>query len=115
MKTLYYKGYTGSIEFSVEDNILFGQLLGIRSLIMYEGETLKELVEDFHIAVDDYLESCKIDGMEPEVPFKGSFNVRINNKLHENAVRLAHKENISLNSLVEKALEAYVSKNIKDL
>lgn len=115
MKTLFYKGYTGSIEFSIEDNVLHGKLLGIRSLIAYEGETLKELIEDFHIAVDDYLEGCKIDGIDPEVPFKGSFNVRIDRKLHENSVRLAQKENISLNSLVEKALSEYVNERLGEL
>lgn len=30
--------------------------MGIRSLISYEGETAKELLDDFHGAVDDYLE-----------------------------------------------------------
>ena len=115
MKTLYYKGYTGSVEYSIEDNILFGQILGIRSLIMYEGNTIDKLVEDFYTAVDDYLISCKEKGEDPEVPFKGSFNVRIDRKLHENSVRLAQKENISLNSLVEKALSKYVNERLGDL
>lgn len=33
--------------------------MGIRSLISYEGENAKELLNDFHNAVDDYLENCK--------------------------------------------------------
>ena len=28
------------------------------SLISYEGESAKELIQDFHEAVDDYLELC---------------------------------------------------------
>lgn len=55
MDVMAYKGYTGSIEFSAEDNVYFGKIIGIRSLISYEGETAKELLEDFHGAVDDYL------------------------------------------------------------
>ena len=35
-----------------------GKVLGIRALISYEGTTAKELVEDFHGAVDDYLALC---------------------------------------------------------
>ena len=31
-----YKGYTGSVEFSEEDHIFYGKVLGIRSLISYE-------------------------------------------------------------------------------
>ena len=57
--TMEYKGYIGSVEFSEEDCILYGKVMGIHSLISYEGETAKELLEDFHGAVDDYLTLCK--------------------------------------------------------
>lgn len=72
--TIQYKGYVGSVEFSEEDGIFFGKVMGIRSLISYEGETTKELLDDFHGAVDDYLENCKAVGKEPEVTFKGRFS-----------------------------------------
>ena len=35
--TIQYKGYVGSVEFSEEDGIFYGKVLGIRSLISYEG------------------------------------------------------------------------------
>lgn len=54
--TLHYKGYIGSIEFSEDDEIFHGKVLGIRSLISYEGQDASELISDFHSAVDDYLE-----------------------------------------------------------
>ncbi len=57
--TISYKKYIGSVEFSEEDNIFYGKVLGMRSLISYEGDTAKELIEDFHNAVNDYLELCK--------------------------------------------------------
>lgn len=53
-----YKGYIGSVEFSEEDCVFFGKVLGIRSLISYEGENAKELLDDFHGAVNDYLDIC---------------------------------------------------------
>ncbi len=54
--TMEYKGYVGSVEFSEEDALFFGKVLGVRTLISYEGENARDLVEDFHSAVDDYLE-----------------------------------------------------------
>ncbi len=39
---LHYKGYTGSIEYDDEYKIYCGKVLGIRSLILYEGETIEE-------------------------------------------------------------------------
>lgn len=66
MDILKYKGYTGSIEFSEEDNLFFGKIIGIRSLVSYEGEDIDELTEDFQGAVDDYLNLCQEIGKEPE-------------------------------------------------
>lgn len=56
---------------------------GIRSLISYEGESAKELLDDFHGAIDDYLETCKAEGKQPEIAFKGSFNIRLSPDLLE--------------------------------
>ena len=35
--TMEYRGYTGSVEFSVEDKVFFGKVLGIKTLLSYEG------------------------------------------------------------------------------
>ena len=83
--TMTYRGYVGSIEFSESDGVLFGKVLGIRSLLSYEGNTAKELVEDFHGVVDDYFNVCEAEGVEPEVAYKGSFNVRTTPDIHRRA------------------------------
>lgn len=44
----------------------FGKVMGIRSLISYEGTDARSLVEDFHGAVDDYLQLCEGQGKAPE-------------------------------------------------
>ncbi len=62
MKYLDYKGYSGTIEYSEEDGILFGKVLGIKGLISYEGETGKDLETDFKEAVDVYIADCKAAG-----------------------------------------------------
>lgn len=53
--TMEYKNFVGSIEFSESDGVFFGKVIGIRSLISYEGSTEKELADNFRSAVDDYL------------------------------------------------------------
>ena len=65
--TMEYKGYVGSVEFSEEDALFYGKVLGIRALISYEGTNAAEFVADFHGAVDDYLELCAQSGTEPKV------------------------------------------------
>lgn len=104
--TIQYKGYVGSVEFSEEDSIFYGKVLGIRSLISYEGETAKELLEDFHGAVDDYLETCRAEGKEPEAAFKGSFNIRLTPELHKKLFIYTTAHRMSINKYIEETLEA---------
>ena len=107
--TIEYKGYLGSVEFSEEDGLFYGKVMGIRSLISYEGETAKEMLEDFHGAVDDYLENCVAEGRQPEVAYKGSFNVRISPELHKRLVVYATAHQMSLNSYIEETLKNSVA------
>lgn len=55
VNTLSYKGYTGSVAFSETDNIFFGKIEGIDSLITFKGESVSELKRSFHQAVDEYI------------------------------------------------------------
>ena len=101
-----YKGYTGSVEFSEKDGVFFGKVLGIRSLISYEGTNAAELVSAFHGAVDDYLAVCEKEGTAPETAYKGSLNVRFKNKeTHRRAAIYAITHDQSLNSFIESAIE----------
>ena len=42
--TIQYKGYVGSVEFSEEDGIFYGKVMGIRSLISYKSRAGKPTV-----------------------------------------------------------------------
>ena len=102
--TIEYKGYIGSVEFSEEDGVFFGKVMGIRAMVSYEGENAHDLVGDFHSAVDSYLETCAAEGIEPEKAYKGSFNVRISPELHKQAAITAAARQMSLNSFVESSI-----------
>lgn len=103
--TIEYKGYVGSVEFSEDDGIFYGKVMGIRSLISYEGENAKELLEDFHGAVDDYLEACTAEGIQPETAFKGSFNIRLSPELHKRIFIYSTAHQMSMNRYIEEVLE----------
>ena len=110
MKYLDYKGYTGSIEYSREDNLLYGKVLGINGLISYEGKSGNELEADFREAIDEYMDDCIQDGMTPEKPFKGSFNVRVSPEIHQKATLLAMENQMSLNSFVAQSIRDRINK-----
>jgi len=54
--------------------------------------------------IDEYLADCKERNIEPEQPYKGTFNVRISPELHRNIAVYAIEHGKSLNAAVEEAI-----------
>lgn len=107
-KTFKYKGFIGSVEVSLEDNCLFGEVLHINDLVNYEADSPQQLEAEFRLAVDDYLDTCNELGIEPKKPASGSFNVRVEPALHQSLLEISSQESRSLNSTVAIALGQYV-------
>lgn len=63
---LEYRGYFTKIEYSAEDQVLYGKIEGINDLVNLESNKLEDIVAEFHSAVDDYLEMCRCFGKEPD-------------------------------------------------
>jgi predicted HicB family RNase H-like nuclease len=108
-QTLEYKGYNGSVLFSAEDKILHGSVLGIRDAVVYDGNDVNSLEQNFQNAVDEYLAFCVQEGKTPDTPYKGSFNVRVGSDLHKRAALYAIESDKKLNNVVEEALEEYLA------
>jgi predicted HicB family RNase H-like nuclease len=102
-----YEGYRASVEYDDESDTLFGTVVGIADLIIFEGASIQELHESFKESVDDYLAMCSEVGKDPEKAFSGTFNVRIPPKTHQRLVLLASSRRQTLNSVVAEALESY--------
>jgi len=99
-----YKDYIGSAEYSDDDGVFFGKVQFVRALISYEGGNVQGLRKDFHAAVNEYLSMCESKGIQPEQPFKGTFNVRVGGNLHRKLAIEAEQRGISLNSLIVERL-----------
>lgn len=107
---LEYKGYLGSVEYSDDDEIFHGRLEFIRDLVTYEGRDARSLKQGFHEAVDDYLALCASEGRKPDLPLKGSFNVRPGRDLHRRAMVFARRKGLTLNTVVSDALRRYLDR-----
>lgn len=102
---LEYKDFKGSVEYSDEDDCLFGKILFIDDLILYEGNSLSELKKDFQDSVDEYIQDCKRLGKPLKKEFKGTFNIRITPELHEKIALIAQSKHKSINGIITEALE----------
>ena len=105
---LRYKGYSARPDYSAEDRIFYGKILGISDLVDFQSENAKDLEEEFHKAVDDYLEFCAEIGKQPQKEYSGLFNVRISPELHREVSVFAQAEGVTLNKAVEQAIRAMV-------
>lgn len=105
---LHYKGYSAKPEYSADDQIFYGKVLGISDLVDFYTENAKEIENEFHQAVDDYIAFCKEIGKEPQRAYSGSFNVRVSPELHKQAWIRAQNDGVSLNKVVDAALREYL-------
>ena len=112
MNTMTYKGYLGSVSFSEKDGVFFGKIEGINGLVNFEGESVKELTEAFHQAVDDYLAYCKDEGIEPDKSYSGILNIRLTPAIHRQISMLARQAGITLNAYIKNALEEKVEASL---
>lgn len=99
-----YKGYVAKVEFDDDANIFHGEVINLRDVITFEGETVNELKQAFHDSIDDYLTFCAKRGEDPEKPYSGKFVIRVEPELHKNITIEARKEGKSLNVWVKDAL-----------
>lgn len=105
-----YKNYIGSVEYSSEDKCFFGKLEMIDDLVTFEADNAQALEQHFRASVDEYIQTCTALGRAAQKTYKGVFNVRIPPKLHKLAHKQALNNNISLNALIGKSLQKYISK-----
>ncbi|MDP1620977.1 MAG: type II toxin-antitoxin system HicB family antitoxin [Bacteroidales bacterium] len=105
MNTIKYMDYIGSVSFSAEDEVFYGKIEYINDLITFESDNAHDLKKAFEESVDDYIAFCKEKGVNPDKPFKGSFNVRLKPALHKKAIQKAVQQGMSLNKFIETTLE----------
>ena len=78
-----YKGYFGKVEFDDEADIFYGEVINLRDVVAFQGETVTKLRKAFRDSIDDYLDFCASRGEEPEKPYSGKFVVRVDPELHK--------------------------------
>jgi predicted HicB family RNase H-like nuclease len=106
-----YKGYFSKVEFDDEAGVFHGEVLNLRDVITFEGETVKEIRKAFKDSVDDYLEFCAQRGESPEKTYSGRFVVRVEPELHKKVTLEARKSGKSLNVWINDALSKALKKN----
>jgi len=100
-----YKGYVGIVEYDDKAKLFHGDVSNTRDVITFQGKSVDEIEKAFQESIDDYISWCEKDGINPEKPYSGKFNLRLSPELHKEVAVTAKKLKISINTFVEKALQ----------
>lgn len=104
MSTMTYKGYAARIDYSDEDSCFIGHIAGIKDIIGFHAESVKELRAAFEEAVDDYLATCEKSGRAPQRPYSGKLMLRVPPEVHARAAMMAEAHGMSLNQWAAEVL-----------
>ncbi|KAF0216663.1 MAG: HicB family [Geobacteraceae bacterium] len=104
MNTMNYRGYAARIEYSDEDGCFVGHIAGIKDVIGFHAESVKELRAAFEEAVNDYLATCEKLGRAPQKPYSGKLMLRVSPEVHAHAAMMAEAHKMSLNQWAPEVL-----------
>lgn len=104
-----YKGYTGHVEYDHEAKIFHGEILDIKDVITFQGQTVNEIEEAFQDSIDGYLQFCEEREEKPDKPFSGKFVVRISPSLHHRSYLKAVQSRKSLNRWITDTLKSQLT------
>ena len=109
-----YKGYRAHIAFDEQANLFHGEVINIRDVVTFQGQSVEELRQAFADSVEDYLSFCAERGDSPDQPFSGRFTVPMSPEQHRKVMLAAEKAGKDVAQWVEEALEQAVGRSVRD-
>ncbi|MGO8822367.1 MAG: type II toxin-antitoxin system HicB family antitoxin [Desulfomonilaceae bacterium] len=105
MNVLKYKGYVGVFDFDPEVKLFHGDVVGIRDVVTFQGQSVAELEQALRDSVEVYLAFCKKTGKKPDKPYSGEIKLRLGHDLHREVATAAAATGLSLNAWMKQVLE----------
>lgn len=105
---LSYKEFAAKVEFSADDNVFVGKLIGIDDEVMFEADSVEGLKTAFEEAVDFHIELCKKNDKKPRKSYSGKLLFRFPSELHAQISLAAAKKGKSINEFGREVFESVV-------
>jgi predicted HicB family RNase H-like nuclease len=100
-----YKGYLAHITFDEQANLFHGEVINIRDVVTFQGQSIDELLQALVDSVEDYLSFCTERGEAPDQPFSGRFTIRLSPEQHRKVILAAEKAGKDATQWVTEMLE----------
>ena len=109
-----YKGYLAHIAFDEQANLFHGEVISIRDVVTFQGQSVDELRQAFADSVEDSLVRCAERGEAPDQPFAGCFTVQRSPEPHRQSVLAAEQAGTGAAQWVAAELEHAVGPRRRD-
>ena len=97
------------IEFSADDAVFVGRVLGIDDIVVFHGESVAELKQEFKDSIDFYLEVCAKERKRTKKLHSGKILLRLPSELHARIAETAAKKGKSVNEWGKEIMESAVN------
>lgn len=111
---MVYKGYLAHITFDEQANLFHGEVINIRDVVTFQGQSVEELRQAFADSLEDYLSFCAERGEAPEQPFSGRLTVCLSPEQHRKVILAAEKAGKDVAQWVAEALEQAAVPSVRD-
>lgn len=106
---LIIEDHRALVTYDPETDMLRGEFLDLNGGADFYANDVATLKAEGARSLATFLEVCAEHGIDPVRRFSGRFNARISPTLHARAVETAAAHGVSLNQLVERAIEHEIS------
>jgi len=103
-----YKGFKARIQYSPDDEVFFGRLIGTDDVVTFEGKTVKELKKAMKDTVEFHLELCEKTGRTIKKPYSGKLLFRLPSELHARIAEVAAGKGKSINEWGKEIFESAI-------
>lgn len=102
-------GRNAVIRFDPDSGLFRGEFVGLNGGADFYAQSVSKLRSEGAKSLRVFLDTCREQGMEPFKSYSGKFQVRVPEDLHARASEAAAAEGVSLNQLIQRAIEHEVS------
>ena len=103
---MHYKGYLSRVEFDDEANIFHGEVINIRDVVTFQGQSVDDLYRAFEDSVEDYLAFCAERGEAPNQPsYLERLTIALSPEQHRKVLTAARKAGKQVDQWASEVLD----------
>ena len=105
MNMMTIDGHKAIVHFDPDQGLLRGEFVGLNGGADFYADSVARMRVEGAKSLRLFLKTCREEGIEPYKAYSGKFQVRVPESLHARAVETAAAEGVSLNQLIQRAIE----------